>query len=140
MLKPKRINKTKEQLIKELETQAKVKVYRAFVKDEFYPLLLEATTSIDDAKYLLGSFSNMLMEQFLGLMKEKKFVELELEKKLDSKAENYESYKKILDIFKDKNIFDARELIEGMKEEIDMMITNELKERKLETLKTQWYK
>lgn len=138
MLK-KRENKTKEQIAKDIENLQKVRKYRAFVKDEFYPLLLANTTSIDDAKFLLTGFASMVFEQFLGLMKEKNFGELNLETKLDPKNTNYEGFKKILDIFKDKNVFEARELIEGMKGEIEALVNAELKDRKLESLKTNWF-
>ena len=139
MQKQKRENKTKEQIAKEIQTMQKVKLYRAFVKDEFYPLLLTATTSIDDAKFLLTGFANMVFEQFLTLMKEKKFSELNLEAKLDPENPNYEEVKKILVLFGDKTVFEARELIEGMRGEIDGLVNAELKERKLETLKTNWF-
>ena len=109
---------------------------RAFVKDKFYPQLLSAATSIDDAKFLLTSLSNMLMDKFLALMKEKKFKELNLETILDPANAQYEEYKKILDLFEDENVYVARELIEGMRGEIEMMISNEMKDRKLSTLKT----
>lgn len=128
--------KSKEEILQGMKNVQKVKEYRTFVKDKFYPALLKATNSIDDAKFLLGSFSNMVMEQFLSQMKEKQFVELHLENKLDKKADNYKEYFEILTLFGDKNVYDVRELIEGMKGEIEMLITNEMKERKLDTLKT----
>ena len=43
-----------------------------FVRDQFYPALVEASTSIDDASMLLSGFNSNMMEQFLGYMKEKK--------------------------------------------------------------------
>lgn len=138
-MKQKRIPKTKEQIKKDMENIAKVSDLRKFVKDKFYPALIEASTSIDDAKYVLSSFSNMLMEQFLAKMQETNFKELKLEDKLDPKGEKYKQFKKILEIFADDNVFHARELIEGMKGELDMNINNELKGRKLDTLKVNFY-
>jgi hypothetical protein len=111
---------------------------RIFVKDKFYPLLLTATTSIDDTKFLLGSLSNMLMEQFLAKMKEVKFEELKLETKLDPKSPQYDEYKKILELFTGRDIYSSRELIEGMKQEVEALILGELKSRPLSTLKTNW--
>lgn len=115
---------------------AEVKKARAFVKDKFYPELMATSLSIDDAKFLLGSFSNMIMQEFLALMREKKMSELNLVTKLDPESPQYEGYKKIVELFNDESIFNAKELIEGMKGEITMMIDNEMKERKLDTLKT----
>jgi len=130
--------RSKEEIIKGMQNTAEVKRLRAFVKDKLYPQLLTASTSIDDAKYLLGSLSNMVMEQFLSKMKEVKFGDLKLEEKLDPKASNYEEYKKVLELFADEDVFSTRELIEGMKGEIEANINNELKGRKLDTLATNW--
>lgn len=119
-----------------MKMEKEVKDKREFVKDKFYPALLKASTSVDDAKFLLGSMSNTVMETFLAMMKDKKFSDLHLEKKLDPKAPNYSEYLALLELFKDENVFVARELIEGMKNEIQMMVDNELKERPLASLKT----
>ena len=134
-----KINKTKEQIEKEMETLQKVRVYRAFVKDEFYPALQSASNSLDDAKFLLTGLANMVFQEFLTLMKQSKFADLHLEAKLDPKNNHYEDHKKLLSLFKEKNVFESRELIEGMKGEIDAMITNEMKDRKLDSLKTMWF-
>lgn len=128
--------RSKQQIAEGMKRVQEAKRLRSFVKDKLYPALLDASESIDDAKYLLGSFSNMMMEKFLAKMKEIKFNELKLEEKLDPKAKKYEQFKVMLDLFKDESIFTSRELIEGMKNEIEMMITNEMKERELHTLKT----
>ncbi len=138
MQTPTRINKTKEEIAKGMKNVERAKELRAFVKDKFYPALINASTSIDDAKYLLTSFSNQVMEKFLAQMKEKKFIDLKLHEKLDKESANYKQFVDILALFADENVYDTRELIEGMKGEIDMLITNELKGRKLETLKTNW--
>lgn len=139
MPKPKRINRTKDEIAQGMENVRKVREMREFVRDRFYPVLLRASTSIDDAKFLLSSFSNMVMEQFLSLMKEKMFEELKLQDKLDKKAANYKDYKELLQLFTGRDVFTARELIEGMKAEVEMMITTEMKERKLETLQTNFF-
>lgn len=133
-----RVNKTKEQIEKEMKAKQRAKELRVFVKDKFYPALIDATTSIDDAKFLLGSFSNQVMEQFLSQMKEKKFIDLKLHEKLDKNAPNYKQFINLLALFGNENVYDTRELIEGMKGEIEMMVTTELKARKLDTLKTNW--
>ncbi len=129
-------NKTKEEIATQMKREQKAKRLRSFIKEKFYPALIEASTSIDDAKFLLGSFSNMLMENFLAQMKEIKFVELNLPAKLDKKSKQFPQYAKLLSLFDDQNVFEARELIEGMKNEVNMFVDNEMKERKLDTLKT----
>lgn len=128
--------RTKEKIRDGMERVQEAKRLRAFVKDQLYPVLINASTSIDDAKFLLGSFSNQMMEAFLAKMKETKFIDLKLHEKLDKSAPNYKQYIDLLAVFADESIFTSRELIEGMKGEIEMMVTNELKARKLDTLKT----
>ncbi len=131
-------NKSKDEIEAGMKRVQEAKRLRAFVKDQFYPALLKASTSIDDAKFLLSSFSNMVMEQFLSQMKEKKFIDLQLHNKLDPKAPNFKDYQDMLALFGNENVYDARELIEGMKMELDALVTAELKDRKLDTLKTNW--
>jgi hypothetical protein len=128
--------RTKDEIAEGMKRIQEAKRMRAFVRDKFYPALVNATTSIDDAKYLLGSFSNMVMERFLEQMKEMKFIDLKLHEKLDKKNANYDKFVELLALFGSENVLTARELIEGMKNEVQMNIDNELKGRKLETLKT----
>jgi hypothetical protein len=129
-------NKSKEEIALGMQRVQEAKRLRAFVKDKLYPAIITTSTSIDDAKFLLGSFSNMMMEQFLAKMKETKFIELKLHEKLDKNSPKYKEFIELLALFADENVFTSRELIEGMKNEITMFIDNELKGRKLETLKT----
>ena len=49
--------KSKIEIEDGMKRVAEAKRMRAFVKEQFYPALIGATTSIDDAKFLLGSFS-----------------------------------------------------------------------------------
>ena len=129
-------NKTKLEIAEDMRRQQKARYLRAFIKEKFYPALMEASTSIDDAKFLLSSLSNMVMENFLAQMKETKFVSLNLGAKLDKKAKNFPQYAAMLALFADENVLQARELIEGMKSEIELFINDEMKKRKLDTLTT----
>lgn len=131
-----RRNKTKEEIEADMKRGAEVKRLRALVKDSIYPAVVKASISIDDSKFLLHSFSGMMMDKFLESMKEVKFVDLKLGEKLDLKHEKFAEYQELLALFGNETVFTARELIEGMKAEIEMMISNEMKERKLDTLKT----
>lgn len=131
-----RKNKTKEEIEADMKRGAEVKRLRALVKDSIYPAVVDASLSIDDAKFLLHSFSSMMMDKFLESMKEVKFVDLKLVEKLDPASPKHADYVKLLALFENETVFTARELIEGMKMEIEMMISNEMKERKLDTLKT----
>ena len=128
--------RSKDEILDSMKRVQEAKRLRAFAKNQLYPALINASTSVDDAKFLLGSFSNMIMEQFLSKMKETKFIELKLHEKLDKTAPNYKQYIDLLALFADETIFTSRELVEGMKNEVQMFIDNEMKDRKLDTLKT----
>lgn len=137
MLK-KRKNKTKEQLIKELMANKRFQEKMAFTRDKFYPALMDSSKSIDDALSFLGSISTIVMESFLEFMKDKKFSELNLTDKLDKKDEKYEELVDLLTLFNDMNVFDAKDLIEGMKREVQLFCNEEMKTRQLSSLKTKW--
>lgn len=128
--------RTKADLIAENKRIKEVNRKREFVKNEFYPALIKSSDSVEDAKMFLSSLANMIMESFLAEMKEKKLAEYQLHKKLDPKSPKYKEIKALLELFKDESVFVSRELVEGMKNEVQMMIDLEMKERKLDTLKT----
>ena len=154
MQKPKRTNKSKEQLvnemklkqnfrpgtevISELRKDPKFVARLKFTKEVFMPALIKASVSVDDAKTFLSSISTVIMQKFLEEMKKKKFSELNLTDGLDPNSPKYEEVKALLDLFKDESIFDARTSIEGMVNEINVFIDDELKGRTLESLKMEW--
>ncbi len=138
MPKPKRVNQSKEDITKRLKEVEKAKVHRKFVRDALFPALCESTESIQDADTFLQSFSSMIMESHLQLMKEKLFKEFKLEDKLDKTSPKYEAICKMIHLFDEMNCRDAQAIIDGMKDELRMFYRDEMKERKLESLKTKW--
>jgi len=150
-MKPKRINKTKEQitnqikgvktreeLLKDLRKSPDFMKKMKFTKEVFYPQLIKASKSVDDASTFLASISTVMMQKFLEIMKEKKFSDLKLAESLDSKDEKYHELVDLLDLFKDDSVFDARDKVEGMKREIDQFIHDEMQVRQLSDLKPKW--
>jgi hypothetical protein len=132
------IPKSKEQLIAEMKKSEKWQAKMKFVKEKFYPAILEIDSSIDDTKMFISSINSMMMEKFLGFMREMKFNELKMVDILDPKDVNYDKYVALLNEFNDMSVFDAKDMIEGMKGEIDTFLQDELKERKISSLKTKW--
>ncbi len=138
MPKEKKVVKSKQQLIKELQDNSKFKAKMKFTREMFYPALVAASTSIDDAQNLLGSLNTMIMQEFLSDMKEKKFSDLKLEDKLDKDNPKYTEFIAMLDLFKDLNVFDAKDCIEGMRSEIELFMKDEREKRTLDTLEVKW--
>jgi hypothetical protein len=138
MKNQKRQNKTKEELLKDLKGNKAFAEKMKFTREMFYPALCKATVSIEDATQQLYMINTMLMQKFLGKMKETKFSELGLTEILSEQDPNYEALKEMLELFADYNAFDAKDIMEGMRNEINLFIQEENKTRKLDDLKTKW--
>lgn len=130
--------KTKEELLADLRKNADFLAKMKFVKEQFYPALCASSTSIQDAQMLLEGFNHQVMESFLGFMKEKKVKDLGLEKKLDTKNEKAEEFRKLLALFEEMSVFDAKSHLENMKGEIAKFLADEAENRPLSDLKTKW--
>lgn len=113
---------------------------RTIIVDQFYPALIEATVSVDEAKALISALGSLVMEDTLRTMRERRFVDIKeiLIEQLCKDGERKEGITKLLETLKDENLFTAREIIEGMTKAIEAMVTEELRGRKLDTLKTNW--
>lgn len=138
MPKSKRVVKSKEEIVKELQKSQEFKKNMAFTKDQHFPALIKASRNVDDAKMLLSSINSILMEKFLQKMKDVKFSEFKLHEALDPEDEKYEFTFEWVHLFDDMSVYDAKALLEGMKSEINLFIDEEMKERTLDTLKTRW--
>ena len=137
-MKPKRVPKTKEQILKDIKANADFQKKMAFVKEQFWPALCEASTSIEDAQILLQGFNNVIMQTFLELMKEKKLSDLNLTTKLDAQSDKFLENQKLLALFSEMSVYDAKDYIEGLRNEIQLFLTEEQKKRSLSDLKTTW--
>lgn len=135
-----RKNKTKEQLSKETENRQEVARKREIVVNKFYPALIKATVSVDEAKMLIQAMSTLLMEEVLKTMQERKFTEIidQLHNKLAGDNERRDEVQGLLDTLIGENLYTAREIIEGMTRAINQMVNDELKDRRLESLKPDW--
>ena len=138
MKKSKRVVKSKEEILKELKANPEFTNKMQFIKKEFFPALCKASDNIADAQILLAGFNTTIMQQFLDLMKEKKLVDLTLGDKLDKESPKYKENLALLGLFYDMTIFEAKELIEGMKNELALFLEEESRNRPLTDLKTKW--
>lgn len=130
--------KTKEQLLSELRSNSEFIVKMKFIKEEFYPALLAASTSIDDAQQLLTGFNTAIMQEFLALMKETKMSDMGLASKLDAMNPLLTESVALLNLFKDMTIFEAKEHIENMRNEVETFLLDEKRTRTLADLPTKW--
>jgi len=132
------INKTKAEVLQDLKKNAEFISKLKFVKEQFFPALCKATNSIEDAIQNLTIINSVILDKFLGKMKETTMRDIDIYTNLSPSDPQYENLKAMLQLFDDKSVFEAKELMEGMKAEITMFLNEEQKERKLEELKCRW--
>ncbi len=127
---------TKEQLARQQEVARKRKI----IVEEFYPALVQATVSVDEAKMLISAASSLLMEDVLQTMKERKFDEIyeKLVRRLTPDDVRLLEIEKLFATLKGENLFVAREIIEGISRAIEHMVLKDLQGRKLDTLNADW--
>lgn len=138
MPKPKKMIRTREEILKDLKKNKKFQEKMKFTREVFYPALKEATTSIEDALQHLTIINNIIMEKALGFMQEKYMKEIELAKNLSIDDPKYQKMKEMIEIFDQFTVFDAKDMIEGMRNEINLFISEENKKRTLDQLETKW--
>lgn len=137
-MKSKRENKSREQILAEMKARPEFKEKLAFVKEKFYPALINATTNVDSAVQSLTMLNAFLMESFLGFMKEKKFSELKLQEKLSPLDPKYKENVELLDLLNDHSVFDAKDVMEGLKNEIELFKRDTFQKMELKDLLTKW--
>jgi len=133
------MNRTKEQIAEGMKNVQEVKRKQGIITEQFYPALIKATISVEEAKMLIQALGSLIMEEVLKTMKERKFSEIKdiLIEKL-TKEGRKEEIVALLDTLKEENLFTARELIEGMSNAIQQMIIDEMQNRKLDSMKIDW--
>lgn len=136
--KIKQIHLTTEQILEQTRKHAEWQEKMKFIKEEFYPALVRATTSIDDALSNLSIINTVILEKFLAKMKEVKMKDIDIYTNLSKSDPQYEGLKALLELFDDKSVFETKEYFEGMRNEIQLFLSDEQKERTLDSLKTKW--
>lgn len=138
MKKPKQVFRKKEEIIADLRKNKEWQTKMKFTKEVLFPALCNASTSIDEAQMLLGGFNTAIMQAFLERMKGVKLSEMGMESKLDVNNPKHVEMKALLSHLNDMSVFDAKDYIEGMRNEISMFLVEENKGRKLESLPMKW--
>ena len=121
-----------------LEVQRKGKL----VTEKFYPNLVNATVSVEEAKMLIQAMSTCIMEAVMETMKERKMSEIsaKLLKRLCPDGAREKEVKRLIDTLSDETLFVGREVVEGMTSAIQQMITDEMQGRTLNSFKPDWNK
>lgn len=139
-MKKKTTPKTKEQIAREMSNKQEVARKRKVIVENFYPALIKATVSVDEAKMLISSMTSLIMEGVLETMKQRKFAEMyeSMVTRLCPDGERKAEIIELLDTVKGENLFVAREIIEGMSRAIEQMTMDEMRNRTLDSMKADW--
>lgn len=134
--------KPKKQSKKEIK--AETLRLRSLVTDIIYPILLKGSKSIQDAKTICKTLSVGMDALFMQKIKEyqtemskAKLDTLKLKENMND-PKQYPVEHALVEALKNESISAAKDLIEGMKSELDRLTDKELLERSLESLKTEW--
>ncbi len=133
-----RVQKTKEQILSEMKSNVDFQKKMTFIKEKFWPQLCKASSNIEDAQILLEGFNTAMMQEFLARMKETNVKDLNLSLKLDAMSDKFQENRDLLELFQDLTVFEAKDYIEGMRNEIQLFLREEQKQRPLESLKPKW--
>lgn len=129
---------SKEEVARGYEVNRK----RALIVDKFYPALVKATISVDEAKMLNRALADLLMEDVLAVMKVRKLGEIKekILHKLSPDGERLEEIRELLDTLDEETLFVTREIVEGMSNAIEQMIIDEMQDKSLADFKPDWDK
>lgn len=127
---------TKEQLLQQQEANYR----KEFIKNKFYPALVAATVSVDEASMLLGAMTSLVMEEAMETLRSTKMSEIRsrITKKLTGDNDRVVVVENLVALFDKQTLFDARSNFEGMKAVIEQMKIDDMQNRKLDTLKVDW--
>lgn len=136
MPKPKRVEKTKEQIAHEFE----VRRQQELIEKQSYPATVAATTSVDEAKMLLRAISTSIMESSMEVLRETKMkdVRAKILKMLTADGVREKEVDALLATFDEETLLDSRKLVEGLSAVIEQMILDEMKERTLNSFEINW--
>lgn len=113
---------------------------RKLIKERFYPALVDATISVDEAQMLLQAVTSLIMEEAMDTLRatHMKDIRSRLVGKLTKDNERVLQIESLIDVFNDHTLFDARGHFESMRAVIQQMQTDEMQKRSLSTLTPDW--
>lgn len=113
---------------------------RKLIKEQFYPALVEATISVDEAQMFLQAAASLIMEEAMEKLRTTNVSEIRsrLVRKLAPSDERLLQVERLIDIFYDHTLFEARGHFESMRAVIEQMKTDEMQKRKLDTMIPDW--
>lgn len=136
--KPKAGVKAKAEREAEAKRETETKRKRGIAEFKLYPLLVEVSDSVEEAQMHCQVLSAAIGQAFNNRRRLTKVSDLKLEEALNESVDKSQKYRRALEIFKDENVTDSLEIIEGMNGVIGSFVREEMSKRKLDTLKAEF--
>lgn len=131
-----KVPRTKEQIARDV----KISEDRRLIVEKVFPALKETTVSVDEATQLLSAMTALVMEEAMNTLRDKLVysVKDKMLKKLCPDGERQTAIDDLLSLFDQQTLFEARGHFEALKSVIEQMKMDEMRNRKLDTLKEDW--
>jgi hypothetical protein len=132
MQKKKQIHKSKLQLLMEARFNKEEKARKKFIDEKFVPLMNEVTENLEDVGRVTETLKIAINQGFTNLSKKIVIKELGLIEQLNRKDKHLTvKYTKILNMLKDQTIDDALRMCDGIFNESNRVLADQLKTHKL---------
>lgn len=130
----KRINKTKNEIIKDIQLIEEAKARKIFVKEKLFPFLLETSESIEDAQVMCTALAQTIRMAFNQRMVNTKFSELGIKEMMNTESENGKRLFGLVELVENENMATALRILDEIPHAIEDKIKAEGKARKLADL------
>lgn len=142
MSKPKKPVRTTQEIIADELRAKEIRRKRAIIVDKFYPNLIKATVSVEEAKSLVSAMTQLIYGEAMKVMRTMKMSDIkeELIKVLCQDGQRTEEIKELIDSLGDETLFTSRGLIEGMTGALNKAQQEYMQKKNLVDLPMDWDK
>lgn len=113
---------------------------RKLIKERFYPALVDATISVDEAQMLLQAANSLIMEEAMEILRIKKMDEIKnrVVRKLCPDDTRLLKIENLISVFDGMSLFEVRGHFESMGAVLRQMTTDEMRNRPLSSMNPAW--
>jgi hypothetical protein len=131
MNKPKRVQKSKQEIVNELATKEHMDKMVPFINEQYLPLIAEVTENLKETRLVTEALTASINRAFESTSNKVKVGDLGLSEMLNDKFEGVDKYRKILDLLKDQTVLDAMKILQGTFAEVDKKMMDEWEAKSL---------
>jgi len=128
----KQVHKTKEQILFEKKFEREAKIRQIFIDTYFIPCMEEVTENLEDVGRITETLKIAINQGFTNLSKKVTIKELGLIAQLNKHNDVLtKRYTKVLNMLKDQTVDDALRMCDGIFNESNRVLADELKKKKI---------